>query len=59
MIRAEAAATLATARGDASSQALEDALYDRSPTVQEAAGRSLRSRAEFVRWQEVLADPRD
>jgi HEAT repeat protein len=59
VIRAEAAATLAAAHGEASRRALEDALNDRSETVKDAAIRSLRSRAEFVRWQQALADPRD
>jgi hypothetical protein len=59
LIRAEAAATLATGRSEASCLALEDALNDRSETVKDAALHSLRSRAEFHRWQHALADPRD
>lgn len=59
IVRAEAAATLAAGHGEASRRALEDALNDRSETVIDAASRSLRSRAEFVRWQQALADPRD
>jgi len=56
LIRAEAAATLAAAHGDASYRALEEALHDRSPTVQDAAGRSLRSRAKFVHWQQTMSE---
>jgi HEAT repeat protein len=41
LIRAEAAAALASAPSEASRQALEEALNDRSHTVQEAARRSL------------------
>jgi HEAT repeat protein len=49
LVRAEAAAALAQCSSTASRLALEDALNDRSGTVQEAAKKSLRIRAEAVR----------
>jgi len=49
LVRAEAAAALAQCSSAASRLALEDALNDRSETVQEAAKKSLRMRAEAIR----------
>ncbi len=59
MVRAEAAALLAQSKTPTSRAALEEALYDRSETVQNAARSSLESRGEFERWRQMLADPRD
>jgi HEAT repeat protein len=59
LVRAEAAAALAMCPTQSSRGALENALSDRSPTVQEAARRSLHEQAMFTHWRESLADPRD
>jgi hypothetical protein len=59
LVRAQAAAALATCPTPSSRQALENALGDRSPTVQEAAKKSLHEQAMFADWRESLADPRD
>lgn len=53
MIRAEAAAALADCRCDASREALQKALEDRSPTVREAAELSLRRRGCPVEFLEL------
>ena len=59
MVRAEAAAVLAQCKTQASREALEAALSDRSEVVQDAARQSLQARGEFEQWRQVLADPRD
>jgi HEAT repeat protein len=59
MVRMEAAIALGTSNSDSSRLALEEALGDRSPVVQEAAQKSLDSRATYAAWRGELADPRD
>lgn len=59
MVRAEAAAALAGCTSTASRRALQNALGDRSQTVQEAAAESLAEQARLTQWREKLSDPRD
>jgi HEAT repeat protein len=56
-VRAEAAAALAQCESNASRDALERALTDRSPMVRESARASLDERAAFVRWRAAVIDP--
>lgn len=59
LIRVEAAGVLADCASPASYEALEDALNDRSPLVQEAARKSLEARSQYSYRDEIRADPRD
>ena len=59
VVRTEAAAALARCVSPASRRALEDALADRSLSVQEAAGKSLAEQAQFTLWRDAFSDPRD
>ena len=59
MVRAEAARALAQGESPSSWEALEDALHDRSATVQEAAERSIRNRIPPPREGIPRYDPRD
>jgi len=59
LVRAEAVAALAICSTQSSRQALQTALGDRSPTVQEAARKSLHEQAIFTHWQQSLADAKD
>ncbi len=59
LVRVEAVNALARCASKTSHLALEEALDDRSTTVQEAAKQSLGARAQFMQWRDSLADPRD
>jgi HEAT repeat protein len=59
LVRAEAVAALAVCPTEASGRALENALSDRSPIVQEAAKKSIQERSTFSQWRESVADGRD
>jgi len=59
LVRMEAANALAHGNSRAGREALQQALYDSSTTVQEAARRSLDYRAQFTQWREAVSDPRD
>ncbi len=58
-IRGEAAAALAKCASPTSRQVLERARFDTSVAVREVVACSLNDQAEFFRWREALADPRD
>lgn len=59
MIRIEAVNALGASNSDDSRAALEEALNDRSPAVQDAAQKCLSARNVYATWRGELADPRD
>jgi len=59
LVRVEAAYCLGQCVTPQSRRALEEALADRSPAVQEAAAKALEQHAEYRRRQHELSDPRD
>ncbi|MDZ7617678.1 MAG: HEAT repeat domain-containing protein [Patescibacteria group bacterium] len=59
IVRCEAVEALGRCASPASRDAIEQAQYDGTEMVRQAATRSLHQHAAFSNWREALADPRD